>query len=50
MFAYLTYQIRHALVVPFVFSNPKPWYNEGISFVKYILTKTALIQLVGTLE
>ena len=42
MFAYLAYQIRHALVVPllFVITYPKTWYNKGIPFVNYILTKT----------
>jgi len=52
MFAYLAYQIQHALVVPLLFfiTYPKPWYNKGISFVKYILTKTALIKLVGPFE
>jgi hypothetical protein len=46
MFACLAYQIRHALVVPFVcvINYPTPGYNEGIPFVKYILTKTILTQ------
>ena len=52
MFAYLAYQIRHALVVPFVcvINYPKTGYNEGFPFVKYILTKTVLRQYMGPLE
>ena len=44
MFAYLAYQIQHALVVPFVgvINYPNTGYNGGMPFVKYILTKTVL--------
>jgi hypothetical protein len=46
MLAYLAYQTRQALVVPFVrvIIYSKTGYNKGISFAKYILLKNWLRQ------
>ena len=45
MFAYIAYQNQHALLVS---QPPKPWYNEGIAFVKHILIKNPLRRIGGS--
>ena len=45
MFAYIAYQNQHALLVS---ESQKPWYNEGIAFVKHFLILNFLRRIGGS--